>query len=928
MSDGVTGFAPDDSTPAKTRAGRAANDWRADGGGTSRTGLLVGTLLALLAVAGAVVGMLFWTGRPDEPRFLAVPVGEYKHPAWPVNPWATPDAARLAACFPGYHDQPAASTNFNYQEQARLRALLGWVAGTGRAPDGGPPDQVAARPLVLHVTALATTRDKTVYLLPGDARPGEPSTWVPVADVLDAFAASPAEKKFLILDLAHPVADPFGGTLRDDAASRLHDLLEARAKAGSLPFPVLTACAPGEASLPADAERGSGFAVYLADGLRGAADGYQDNRTDAKDKDGKVSVRELARFVAARVARWARLAHDRPQTPQLYGTDSGDFFLTFGPLPRPDPPGPPDPYPAWLRTGWQFQNDRQTAGADRARPAAFARLTAGLLRAERGWRKSGDAGRAENEWGRTRTTWDAEAGGSPTGGSPADQLVRATRAVGRFRLAVARTAKPAPPADWAQLVDRYFAARVAPPPGQAVEAQKAREAWRGKVKENPVGAAWLVWDRACATPPGDPKTFAVWQELLADVALPKPYSETLLLRLLAERNFRQQQGLSAYPREAVAALLRAEREVGLTLAQGPAGFGLVRDRLTAADGKRVQGQKFLLTAESLGGVKQARELLTEAADEFAAARQALAARQAAAGKLQATTAALLNTLPAALAWDEPKFDDWLAAAKAAAALADELTPANADPAGLNTAAKAVDQLPNLRAPFAPERVKVLLKESGPRTTPREVRPLRPLVAGPTLPAPARQEVWDTIRAATAKGRDAARDQDDADTLDGAQTAAPARQTATDREADLAVRRARASAALLRLAGYAKAAELTADLNRLAASPADAAVVQSVGDRLRRAWLVELPQQAQSAEAASRWYKAQRVARATAPGLTAYQDRAAAPGAARAASRQAAAEASAYRIWARDQLAGDKPLRERVPDGDMFYPAAAVELGTD
>jgi hypothetical protein len=927
MSDEVTGFAPDDSTPARPRPNRAANDWRAGGAGPSRTGLLVGTLLALLAVAGVVVGMLFWTGRPDEPRFVAVPIGEYDHPAWPVNPWAMPDAVRLAACFPGYHDRPAASTNFNYQEQSRLRALLGWVAGTGRAPDGGPPDQVGARPLVLHVTALATTRDNTVYLLPGDARPAEPTTWVPVADVLDAVAASPAKKKLLILDLAHPVADPFGGTLRNDTATRLHDLLEARSKAGSLPFPVLTACSPGESSLPADCERGSGFAHYLAEGLRGTADGYQDNRPDTKDKDGKVSVRELARFTAARVARWARLVHDQPQTPQLYGADQADFFLTFAPLPRPEPSGPPDPYPAWLRNGWQFQNDRQVAGADRARPAAFARLTAGLLRAEQGWLRSGDAGRAESEWGRARTTWDTQASGSSATGSPADLLARATRTVGQYRLAVAQKAKPAPPADWAQLVDRYFAARTAPPPGQPAEAQKARDAWRGKVKENPTGAAWLVWDRVCATPPTDTKMLGIWHELLADVALPKPYSETLLLRLLAERNFRQQQGLSAYPKEAVAALLRAEREVGLTLAQDPAGFALIRDRLTTADGKRVQGQKLLLTTESLGGVKQARELLTEAANEFVAARQTLATWQSAQSKLQATTAALLDTLPAALNWNQPKFDDWLETAKAAAALADQLTPANFDPASLNTAMKAVDQLPNLRTPFTPATVKVLLKESGPRTKPSEVRPLRPLVAGPTVAAPSRQEVWDTIRAATAKGRDAAREQDETDTLDGVQTVAPTRHTATDREADFAVKRAQASAALLRLAGYAKANELPAELSRLTAAPGDAMVVQSVGDRLRRAWLVELSQQAQSAEAANRWYEVQRIARATAPGLTAYQDRATSR-ASRAAARQAAAEASAYRTWARNQLAGDKPLRERVPGADVFYPAAAVELGAD
>ena len=155
------------------------------------------------------------SGTKPEPRFVSVPVGEYDHPAWPVNPWARQDADRLAGCFPG-----RSAVEFASQQQNKFRDLLARLAVR---------DADKARPLVLHVTALAAVRDRKVYLLPGNARPDDPASWIAVEELLDAFDKAVADRgKLLVLDLAHPTADPFSGVLRDEVSDRLHELLEAR----------------------------------------------------------------------------------------------------------------------------------------------------------------------------------------------------------------------------------------------------------------------------------------------------------------------------------------------------------------------------------------------------------------------------------------------------------------------------------------------------------------------------------------------------------------------------------------------------------------------------------------------------------------------------------------------------------------------------
>ncbi len=935
--DAPSRFAPDDPTPAKSRGGSAPagkpTDWRAEPAAAAkgnRTALIAGTLFALLLIAGAVIGMIvFWPKPPAEPLFVSVPVGEYHDPSWPVNPWSRQDAEALAGCFPG-----RASTAYDSQERDRFRALLGRIAGTVHDGGTGQAGDGAKRPLVLHVTALAAVRDGKVYLLPGDARPADPGSWVPADEVLDAVEKSPAPHKLLLLDLAHPTADPFTGPLRDDAPAALDKLLKDRQKAG-LKFWVLTSCAPDETSLPADPERCSGFAFYLAEGLRGAADGYQDGKPDAKDRDKRVTVRELARFTAARVARWARIAHDRRQTPQLYGpADEAktDFPLTYHPLDRPGPANPPDPYPGWLVEGWQFRDKQRAAGADRGMPQALARLTAGLERAEEAWLRSGVDGRAEEAWRGAKIDWDLalKRSGRP---NPADDVTaRAADAVGKYRLVVAvdaarRRGRQPPPADWAPALRAYLQARIAAVPGKPDDSGKYREAWLQKVQADKapgaaLEAAGLVWEQAVATPAPTQEAVKVWAEAIDDLGLDKAYSEVLLLRSLAATRFGPL--LAQYPKDAVAALLRAENESSRLLSRGPDGFDLIADRLKAAEDRRQAGQKDLLGQRDVSyeAVLRAEKELTEAAGLFAEIRKDLTLWQEAAQKLPGAIGTVLDTLPAALIGDQGGFEQWWKAAEATAALADQVAPAGRaralDPPGLTAAAqKVAAAVPPLGVRFAPPEVERLLKPAVPRSKPGESLPLEQLVAGPTLSGEQRKAVYDAIRSDGQRFHDDARKRDEADDAAGDQTqnttAAP--EQGRVREAEMAARRARASAALLRLAGSANADEL----GRLAADPA--ADDLALADRLRQAWEKDLPAQAHAAEAA-RPHGADRIAW-VAP-----------PGAARVATddppgkRQATAAAKAYKEWALAQLTDDKPYRSKAAGADEFYANAPLDLGPD
>ena len=82
---------------------------------------------------------------------------------------------------------------------------------------------------------------------------------------------------------------------------------------------VMVPSATGQRALVSPVQGSGGFAIQFSLGMRGAADARPWG-----DADGRVELKELARFVADRVDRWAHAMYGDRQTPTLLPAPSGD----------------------------------------------------------------------------------------------------------------------------------------------------------------------------------------------------------------------------------------------------------------------------------------------------------------------------------------------------------------------------------------------------------------------------------------------------------------------------------------------------------------------------------------------------------------------------------------------------------------------------
>ena len=97
-------------------------------------------------------------------------------------------------------------------------------------------------PVLVHLRAHALTRGDQVYVIPGNASPDDPNSWMNLKELLDLLAQNPAAHRMLLLDLSGPIADPILGQLEDDVSARVRDTLESRA---DKKLTVLLACDRG-----------------------------------------------------------------------------------------------------------------------------------------------------------------------------------------------------------------------------------------------------------------------------------------------------------------------------------------------------------------------------------------------------------------------------------------------------------------------------------------------------------------------------------------------------------------------------------------------------------------------------------------------------------------------------------------------------------
>ena len=238
-------------------------------------------------MASLVVVLLTWLHPAPSPDFLPLWfVGDRDAAAFP---WAEQDRDALRSG--GYFNDRGP------RSEARLdgAALLHHFDVLQHSRDA----------VVVYLSGPAVYSGGQIYLLPADATPDNPATWLPLRQILRPARLPRPEQA--ARPRPHGPARPAGcrgpggaeQVLTNDVAAAVPAELEAVEDPGRL---VLCACGPGETALVSEDLGRSVFNFYLEEGLRGWADGYgPDGR-----HDGLITVRELAAFCQARVDRWAR----------------------------------------------------------------------------------------------------------------------------------------------------------------------------------------------------------------------------------------------------------------------------------------------------------------------------------------------------------------------------------------------------------------------------------------------------------------------------------------------------------------------------------------------------------------------------------------------------------------------------------------------
>jgi hypothetical protein len=348
--------------------------------GSSNKGKQIFTVLAvMLALAGAVVGILYLIRPTPRPYFVPIFITEYTKRQIPVNFQAESD--RKALVEGNYFEH---MSTFGSQERNQLMQEL------AKLHERSPSDAV-----ILYVCAFARASDKgEVLLLPGDFNPDDAQTAVKLRECLEMLRDSPAGHKLLILDTMRPLADPRLGVLTNDVASRVSQELKAVEDPHRM---ALLSCSPGQVSLASEDLGRSVFGYYLEEGLRGWAQGWN---SEGK-RQGQVSARELAEFVKRRVDRWAERNRGTRQTPILLPKDPKDDFqmivLEHGQEQLEPEPREVEEYPASLIAGWKVRDDAWEDGGFQLVPRAFRELEAYLLRAELQWRGGMELKRMEQD---------------------------------------------------------------------------------------------------------------------------------------------------------------------------------------------------------------------------------------------------------------------------------------------------------------------------------------------------------------------------------------------------------------------------------------------------------------------------------------------------------------------------------------------------
>ncbi|MCU0874297.1 MAG: hypothetical protein MUE50_18325, partial [Pirellulaceae bacterium] len=345
------------------RSGESATRWH-------RVKVGVWLLLATTLIGGFLYYLMY---RPMRTPLLMAAATQYAHP-WPPNAWAKEDLLGLTVL-----DRQEVATcvqlpwESNDEGLRRLRDQLDAVR------PGGPGKDVVIVYLSIH--GAVDAQGQPCLIPPGAALDGR--GWLPVRELLQTLFVEARSgrvpdhvRKLLVLDAGRIHSHWDAGILYNAFAERLSEVV-ADLKVPNLA--VLNSASPGQAARVSPELGGSVFGHFFSQGLQGAAD------VEQGDRNGRVSLQELQRYVAAHVHQWTLENRAAAQTPMLIPADLDMALVHTGPSARTasgTPLSTPDPRWAEVASSWLRHQELVRSHPYRLSPLAWETFQHKLLRLE------------------------------------------------------------------------------------------------------------------------------------------------------------------------------------------------------------------------------------------------------------------------------------------------------------------------------------------------------------------------------------------------------------------------------------------------------------------------------------------------------------------------------------------------------------------
>ena len=802
-------------------------------------------LLAAIGVAlGALVGAAAWF-RPHPYPVL-----------WPLfDDGGPPDKPSI-----GQVSQDAASIRAGRWFSRTINPVGETGRPGGRIPSPLPPPGMRSDETLVAVLCSpsriglrAGSGEAEVFVMPGEGSGGS-AGWLPMRELLESLARSRARRVLLLVDVMRPMVDPARGQLADDATARLRADLSALVPPGSSGrLAVFCAAGVGQVSWASEVWGRSVFLAYAEEGLNG----WADLDPVAGNRDHRVTLDELVRYVVPRVDRWAVRCRGVRQTPVLLGSRD-PFPITHrprGPITGRAAPPEDRAYPGWLEEGWALRDRWKSGSAVRLAPWSLRRLEEQLLLAESSWRGGADPERVRAELAARQAALAREFEAERSFPHPVPRSLALAGALGeppddRIALALTKLLRDRADPGVGLKPDELAAARAR----ALAEFQKVAEG------SGDFALARAVFQAAAAAPRPSPGDLQFLDGLLAGRQPEPRYVETWLLRRLAVLGRSTSAG--AWSPDAARLALSSAR-LGERAQALPRSFAPVRPWLEAAARERHLGEVALFAPGFAPADEPGRRLrhAVEIHDSVAGAQAVIERARDLRDQALAILPAALGTVEADRSLDA----SWEGAARATIDLDERLAARAASPGAIPEEAPVGDLL-RLVAPIR-DRMDDLERRLGPFEAMSSSGAVADLIAQ-AHPTQGDAATWRRIdnllampwpaakdRAALwAAGRDLERrllepilasEPEAADRRDSAAISGPDEPGAS-LPAEEAARRAARSIAMLRMAGQdpERLAALESERERVRRTGADWA---KLGEMLRLAWLEPLTASSEEAD---------------------------------------------------------------------------------